>query len=270
MQDRYTGDIGDFGKYGLLRELAEPRQVRVGYRQPLKLGVVWCRTRPEDNADGKHIQYLEPTPANRRRFRACDPELYDALDRIVRERDRCVARVERDGILPHDTAFFGDILTFEETPPPVGESARPAVKLKDRPGVRASWVRRALTRTEGCDLVFFDPDNGLPTAVSRYGTRGPKFIFYDEPEPFVRRGQTLIIYQHAHRNGTVEQQLRRRFADLGEHLGPGRRHLACVFRRWGVRAFIIVPVGRVGDLVAERARAFVVLPGWREHFYLVE
>ena len=55
MQDRYAGDIGDFGKYGLLRELAEPRQVRVGYRHPLRLGVVWCRTRPEDNTDGEHI-----------------------------------------------------------------------------------------------------------------------------------------------------------------------------------------------------------------------
>ena len=207
---------------------------------------------------------------NRRRFRACDPELYDALDRIVRERDRCVARVERNGILPHDTAFFSDILTFEETPPPAGEPQRTAVKPRDRPEVRASWVRRALERTEGCDLAFFDPDNGLPTAASRRGERGPKFIFYDELEPFVRRGQTLIIYQHAHRNGTVEQQLRKRFVELGEHFGPGRRHLACVFRRRGVRAFIIVPVGRLGDVVAERARALAALPGWREHFCLVD
>ena len=37
MQNRYTGDIGDFGKYGLLRALCSP----VGEIQRLQLGVVW-------------------------------------------------------------------------------------------------------------------------------------------------------------------------------------------------------------------------------------
>ena len=43
MQDRFVGDIGDFGKYGLLRTLAgiEPK-AEPGYR----LGVVWY-LRPE-------------------------------------------------------------------------------------------------------------------------------------------------------------------------------------------------------------------------------
>ncbi len=50
------------------------------------LWVVWYLFRDEeDNNDGDDIGYLaplsgpEPSPANERRFRRCDPQLYDAL-----------------------------------------------------------------------------------------------------------------------------------------------------------------------------------------------
>ena len=78
MQDRYFGDIGDFAKYGLLRAVTagEP---------PLRLAVLWYLVPDEShNKDGRHIDYLEPTPENLARFRACDPELYDRLGDLVR------------------------------------------------------------------------------------------------------------------------------------------------------------------------------------------
>ena len=39
MQDRYAGDIGDFGKIGLLKAL---------YTQGLSIGVNWYRVEPLD------------------------------------------------------------------------------------------------------------------------------------------------------------------------------------------------------------------------------
>ena len=56
MQDRYTGDVGDFGKYGLLRCLRGPDAA------PLRLGVVWYRTDSDivdadPVNDGKHVAY---------------------------------------------------------------------------------------------------------------------------------------------------------------------------------------------------------------------
>lgn len=49
MQNRYTGDIGDFAKYGLLRALGEGN----------KLGIVWYLYPDEShNEDGKHTAYL--------------------------------------------------------------------------------------------------------------------------------------------------------------------------------------------------------------------
>ena len=51
MQDRYTGDIGDFGKLGLLRQLTSTG---------LSIGVNWYRTPDEThNSDGLHIDYLQ-------------------------------------------------------------------------------------------------------------------------------------------------------------------------------------------------------------------
>lgn len=59
MQNRYTGDIGDFGKMGLLRSLQETG---------LSIGVNWYLVPNEShNEDGRYVQYLED-PA----FRGCD------------------------------------------------------------------------------------------------------------------------------------------------------------------------------------------------------
>ena len=58
MQDRYTGDVGDFGKYGLLRWLCGQDAA------PLRLGVVWYRAdssiiNADPPNDGKHVEYLQ-------------------------------------------------------------------------------------------------------------------------------------------------------------------------------------------------------------------
>lgn len=52
MQDRYAGDVGGFGKLGMLRQIATTG---------LKIGVNWYLTyKPEEhnNDDGKHVKYL--------------------------------------------------------------------------------------------------------------------------------------------------------------------------------------------------------------------
>ena len=61
MQNRYVGDIGDFGKYHLLKTLCAGNNTALA----LSLGVVWYRVPDENhNDDGKHIRYLEQTPSN--------------------------------------------------------------------------------------------------------------------------------------------------------------------------------------------------------------
>ena len=50
MQDRYTGDLGDFSKLGILRALE---------MAGLSIGVNWYLTPDENhNGDGRHVKYL--------------------------------------------------------------------------------------------------------------------------------------------------------------------------------------------------------------------
>ena len=85
MKNRYAGDVGDFGKYGLLRHLAG--MTSEDDLDSLKLGMVWY-LRPDDcGNDGRHTGYLKQTDKNREEYRACDSDLWDELRRLV-----CVER----------------------------------------------------------------------------------------------------------------------------------------------------------------------------------
>ena len=86
MQDRYAGDVGDFGKFGLLRHLcgvtAEDKHGRLD-----KPGVIWYKSMPGTREDaqnhGKFIRFLDESDENNRRFKACDGDLYEALRHVV-------------------------------------------------------------------------------------------------------------------------------------------------------------------------------------------
>lgn len=103
MQDRYAGDVGDFVKYGLLRQLLRPSVLG----QELRLAVLWYLVDDEDgNFDGKHISYITDE-----RMRSCDPILYDTLRLLLSNKTRNVASVEMSGILPiHRSVFFSSRL----------------------------------------------------------------------------------------------------------------------------------------------------------------
>jgi len=77
MRDRFVGDIGDFGKYGLLRALAgvQPR-----CKPELHLGVVWYEV-------DRGIRYFNRPDS----FRDCDKPLFDELQRLVASSWRSIA-----------------------------------------------------------------------------------------------------------------------------------------------------------------------------------
>lgn len=101
MQNRYTGDIGDFGKLGLLRQLSA-----AGFR----IGVDWYLTPDEKhNGDGRHIQYLQ-----NKSFAACDRELWRGLGEIISSGVRQVAALERSELL--EAAYASEMLDFSCVP----------------------------------------------------------------------------------------------------------------------------------------------------------
>jgi len=97
LENRYVGDVGDFGKYGLLKALCLPSKVPGGCN--LSLGVVWYLV-PDESKDGKLTGYLKDSPKNLGLYRSCDPGLYDSLRDIVCGDRRNVSAIRQEGVLP--------------------------------------------------------------------------------------------------------------------------------------------------------------------------
>ena len=158
MQDRYAGDVGDFGKFAILRALAGMR----------RLGVCWYRSSGagEQNNDGRHVDYLKQPE----RYRALDPGAFDAMARVVRG-TRSLRALEQCALLPGAT-YHG-----EEVPR----------RLADR----RAWFERLASTVDHCDLVFTDADNGL-----EWSSLTPKCVARDEVRALRRRGRALLLYHH--------------------------------------------------------------------------
>ena len=256
MQNRYVGDIGDFGKYALLRALTglytAPRSAR-----QLRLGVAWFLYPDEShNADGKYTGYLNPTHSNRTKFRACDPQLYDVLQSVVDTGNRNISAIQENRILPGDTVFHDSSLAY-----PRGMS-RPT-----RQATREEWLADALQATANADLVFVDPDNGVSATADPLRKTGAKYVFLDDLSRFAQRGQSLVIYHHLSRQGTAEQQVKRVSDYLQFGLEFAELPIALRYRRGTARAYFLIAQPAHKLAIDKNLSSFLHSP-WQQHFQL--
>ena len=171
MQDRYTGDIGDFVKYGLLRAIKGCK----------RLGVAWYLHPDAGPAgDGGHTEYL----GQHERWHHLDPQLFEALKRIVSDDDRSVQSVQRSGVLG-DAAFAGERLDVS------------TVRWRDRQDWRRRWFKVVRNQLADCDVIFADPDNGLvpDTRFRPERKEDAKRIPLAEATALAE-GRTAVIYHH--------------------------------------------------------------------------
>lgn len=171
MQDRYAGDIGDYGKIGLLKALQA---------QGLSIGVNWYLVEPMDTerkVDGtyKHEdgKYLIPE-----KLQVCDTLLAEKLTKIAKSDHRSIRSLEQGNF----------ILNARYYSEPVSVAGR------------EEWHKKALDLLNGLDIVFVDPDNGmLVKSVGKQSVRSVKYTFYEEVRDYVKRGQSVLIYNHRSR-----------------------------------------------------------------------
>jgi hypothetical protein len=227
MQDQYAGDVGDFGKFGLLRHL-----LAVG-KLASRLGVVWYYFNPhvKTNNDGRHVSFYED-----RALCDCDTELATRLRAKVLS-DRRLAALESAGILPPATAYVRSDLNFAAAYP--GQSN---VAKKSRLQARERWLDVALREVSGCDLVFLDPDNGVeaPSCRRKSQTLAGKYAYLDEIRSFKEQAATVVLYHHLGRQGKHEQQVAEGAKSLACALGRDVRVFGLRFWRYSPRAFFVL------------------------------
>lgn len=244
MQDRYAGDVGDFMKLGLLRHLAAPREAGGA---GLSMGLNWYLAPDEDhNADGKHIAYLNPANRQHRSLAACDPDLIEQLARVV-AKSRSVEALDQSGALPHGSRTHGKMIV-------------PSKEL----AWRRAWHRQALDALADADVVFADPDNGIGSQPQR--SKLHKYAVIDELADYARRGQSLVVYQHADRSAKVYTQAARRLEELAT--GVQQEPVAAVIARRGTcRFFLITAADEHQDRLEPALRQFAAR--WASHTELV-
>ena len=166
MKNQYFGDINDYRKYGLMRVLSGDGRITTA--------VCWMLTPDDGRADGSLTDYLHQP----QKWQHFDAPLFDHLRDLVLHRNlRDVRGVETAAILP--SCRFA-----------------PGLLPDDAEG-RAAYFETFAGVTEGCELIFFDPDNGIEVRSKPRGRKGSsKYVYWHEIEESFAGGHSLLIYQH--------------------------------------------------------------------------
>lgn len=179
MKNQYFGDIGDYGKYGLLLFLAE---------HGITISVNWYLTQDDGSSDGKFVKYLSND-----RFRKYSPALYDELKKYVVEQNRRDVFVMNEIDLIPDAKYYTDPLP-----------ALDAVPADERKRRRKEWHQKALSFCAGSDLVFLDSDNGIRLEGKLVSPKDNKYVFLEEAADYYNAGQNVAYYCHKGRR-TLDQ-----------------------------------------------------------------
>ena len=242
VQDRYAGDVGDFGKFGLLRWLCR----KDAHGEALNLGVLWYKFNEEDKNDGGHVRYLYNPTGQQKLLERCDRDLYRKLRAVVDE-CRSIAKVEAEGVLPVGTVTHSDGLSFD------------GVQLAERDAERSTWLNEGLRKVKDADIVFFDPDNGMEVrSCSKRSKYAPKYVFCDDLVQCWKRGQSIVVYQHFGRS-TAEAEAGRRYDSLVSRL-KGVSPLVLRYRRGTARAFFVLAQPEHSNVLANRVESFLESP----------
>ena len=177
MKNQYVGDIGDYGKYGLLRFLSQ---------KGIRIGINWYLTEDDESSDGKFTGYLEKSEN-----RSYDPELFDTLQEICSCEDKTVQMVEESGILT-DAVFYSDLLMSRN------------VEASRRVRGRQMWFSGSILMLKDAELIFADPDNGITYSKNPKTKDNEKYILPEEIRKYYDTGKNVVFYCHKGRRKTKD------------------------------------------------------------------
>lgn len=214
MKNQYFGDVGDYGKYGLLRFIA---------KHGVTIAVNWYLTPRDQSNDGNIRGYL-----GKNSNRIYDPELFDALREMCARDEKDVRRFAEREMLP-GAIYFDDIVQ-----PPITDSA---LSVKDKRLARERWHQQALVGCCGQELVFVDPDNGLRDGSPTARKDAPKFVYASEAADYYNREQDVVYYCHKGRRTEAQWEKAKR---IMQERCPDAVLMGVTYHRGTQRSYIFV------------------------------
>ena len=169
MKNQYIGDIGDYGKYSLLRAFSNGG---------VKIGVNWYLTEDDGSNDGKFTDYLK----RKDEFRRYDPDLFDALKKLAGRKSKSVQDIEKYDLI-HNAIFYSELLN-------------PKGRPSDREEERRKWFENSIEALNDVELIFLDPDNGLLENGNASKPGAEKYVLKEEVKKYFMAGHNVVYYCH--------------------------------------------------------------------------
>ena len=212
MKNQYLLDIGDFGKYDLLRFLAG---------KGINIGVNWYLTNDDGSTDGKFKDYL-----NNSRQDWMDEGLFKELQKLKEKKPQDVQLIKSAGLIPQ-AMYYSTILDFRKLPP------------RERSAVRDKWFTASLTALQEANLIFADPDNGISYRKKPTQKNNEKYILPPEVEAYYKHGMDVVFYCHKGRR--KEDAWKKVRTDLKKASGMDKARIITLNYRKGThRSYIFV------------------------------
>lgn len=179
MQNRYSADIGDFGKFQLLRYLFK--------NTTYNLKQLWYLYPDENhNNDGMYIDYFE-------KVKGFDEVLENSFKQII-QNNRCVKSLEEANLL-ENIEYFNTLLSKDSCEE-----------------FRAKWFEKALAFAKDSEVVLTDSDNGIALSCDKINKdlkllnykdikkgKSGKYIYEEEIKQLYEVSECLIVYHHLNR-----------------------------------------------------------------------
>ena len=231
MQDCYAGDIGDYGKFALLRELRE---------QGLSVGVNWYKTDAvvsKKQDDGKYCipDYLA----------AYDIDLSSRLRKIFHSQEGIIRSIKA---LEAEHLIDGALYYSESVP-------------KEH---RDEWHQHALSIFAGSNLIFLDPDNGMiVSSAKKDKQKQRKYVLDEEVNDYLCQGHSVLVYQHRPRvnEAVYIDRMMHRFMSLSPNVKRSDIQVI-TFPRYSVRDYFAISVSEDHRLKILRAISNMVNGVW--------
>lgn len=237
MKNQYFGDIGDYGKYGLLRFLAG---------QGKTIAINWYLTKDDQSNDGNIRGYL-----TKEKDRKYDPNLFDVLKRMCAQNKKDVCGFAALDMIP-GARYFDKIV----------EPVVSKLTVSEKGAARKQWHQEALAFCYGYDLVFLDPDNGLRLGIPTAKKDAMKYVYSSEVADYYERGQDVVYYCHKGRRTDAQWE---KAKHIMQEECPNAVLKGITFHRGTQRSYIFVIHPEREQLYSELLRDFLETT-WNEVF----